>query len=419
MPPVLLRFHKMGSREPYLIKRNRQRYKLPSISQGFRRISQLGFAAFVTFVVIQNTLAGENSAVVVPEPEAFCPFGGLETLYSYVTAGGQLIKHTSLSNVVLVMAVLVTAFFARSAFCGWVCPLGFIQDLVGGLSIFLQKRVPIFGRVLRTTKKRGRVIAIVDRTLRLLKYVLLAWSVGGAATYGYMLFRDYDPWAALLSIAQPTLSFGMVVLVAILIASLFVSRPWCRYACPLGAVSGLFGWLSPVHLKRDAEACKSCGVCSRNCPVGLPVHTMDAVRHPDCMGCLECTASCPVKGALELKVGLPRPGRRGLSVRLNRLLFGVAVLALFMGTIMVADANGYWNVSRKIPMGTNVEEIKGSMMIGDISKAYKVPMEDILVAFDLPPNTPPTAKVKDLQNGKLSPSSLRSWLMERASASTK
>ncbi len=382
-------------------------------TQLFRRVSQLGFLLFIVTVGMRNQLAGEGATAVVPEPEAFCPFGGLETLYGYITTGGQMVKHTSLSNIVLAGAVLLTALLARSAFCGWVCPFGFIQDLTSGLGSLLQRRVPGFRQAVRAIKVGGRRLAVVDRPLRFLKYTLLLWSVGGAATYGFMVFRDYDPWAALLDIAQPTLSFGMAVLVITLVASFFVSRPWCRYACPLGAISGLFGWFSPVRIRREESTCKSCGLCSRKCPVGLDVATATSVSHPDCMGCLECVESCPVKGTLQVQVGMPVVGHRGPSAKLNRLLYGALALAIFMGTIQVAQANGYWNVSRKIPMGTNVEEIKGSMMLGDIGAAYKVPLQEIIAAFQLPLDTLPSAKVKDLQSGSFSPSGLRSWLQER------
>jgi len=373
----------------------------------------MGFLLFIVAVGVRSQLAGEGATTIVPEPEAFCPFGGLETLYGFITTGGQMVKHVSLSNIVLAGAVLLTAFLARSAFCGWVCPFGFIQDLMSGLSAFLQKRVPGFRQAVRAVKVNGRTLSVVDRPLRLLKYALLFWSVGAAGTYGFMVFRDYDPWAALLDIAQPTLSFGMVVLLVTLAASFFVERPWCRYACPLGAISGLFGWFSPVRVTREESACKACGLCSRKCPVGLDVATTTSVSHPDCMGCLECVASCPVKGALEVKVGIPVIGHRGPAFKLNGLLYGALALAIFMGTIQVAQANGYWNVSRKAPMGTNVEEIKGSMMLGDVSTAYKVPFQEILVAFQLPLDTPPSAKVKELQSGGFSPSILRSWLQEK------
>jgi len=93
------------------------------------------------------------------------------------------------------------------------------------------------------------------------------------------------------------------------IAALFVERPWRRCACPLGAATGLVSKLSPFYLKREAEACKACAICTKACPVGLPVHTATTIKSADCIGCLECVDECPREGALELKLGVPLFGK--------------------------------------------------------------------------------------------------------------
>ncbi len=275
----------------------------------FRRISQLAFASFIIFLAIQHVVIGENGAVVTASAEAYCPFGGLETLYKYITSGGTYVSHTHLSNVVLLVAFLLTALLLRSAFCGWVCPLGFLQDLISNLSNVLRKRIPGLRDAIASLKKRGARLAVLDRYLRYLKYIILVWAVGGSAYYGFMVFRDYDPWATLLNLAEFSFTPGMIVLIVTLVASFFVERPWCRYACPLGAASGLLGKLSPVYLKRNEEACKVCQVCTKACPMGLPVHTATTIKSADCIGCLECVDACPRNGALEVKLGLPLIGK--------------------------------------------------------------------------------------------------------------
>jgi polyferredoxin len=164
--------------------------------------------------------------------------------------------------------------------------------------------------LLRGIRRRGAFLAKADRYLRILKYLVLVWSVGGAAVFGVMVFRGYDPWATLINITELSLGPGLAVLLVVIIAAVFVERPWCRYACPLGAISGLLARLGPVHLKREASLCKGCAVCTMACPMGIPVHTANTVRNADCIGCLECTTACPHPGALELKVGLPMIGTR-------------------------------------------------------------------------------------------------------------
>ena len=275
----------------------------------FRRLTQLGIFLFIAFIAVRHTLAGEGGDVMTASWEAYCPLGGLESLYRYITSGGQFVQHVHLSNMIVLVATLAVALLARNAFCGWLCPLGFIQDMISSFSAFLQKKLPGLRKGVKTLKKRAAGLAVLDRYLRFLKYGVLAWAVLGAAAYGFMVFRNFDPWAALWGLLELSLTAGTAVLAIVLIASFFVERPWCRYACPLGAATGLVGKLSPFYLKREAEACTSCAICTKACPVGLPVHTATTIRHADCMSCLECVDECPREGALELKVGLPVFGK--------------------------------------------------------------------------------------------------------------
>ena len=274
--------------------------------QTFRRLVQLAIAAFITYITVVHVVVGESSTNVTASPEAFCPFGGLETFYQYIISGGTFVSHTHLSNLVVAAAVLITALLLRSAFCGWICPLGFIQDIIHGFSAWLQKKFVPVRKLFRTISQRGQPVwKFLDKYLRFVKYGVLVWAVTGAAIYGVMVFRDYDPWSALINISEWIVTPGLIVLGFTLVGSLFVERPWCRYACPLGAASGLLGKLSPVYLKRNADACTSCKICTKACPMGLQVHTATTITSVDCVSCLECVGECPRDGAMEVKVGFP------------------------------------------------------------------------------------------------------------------
>ncbi len=289
-----------------LVKPRLSGFKSLLTHQMLRRLVQFAFAAFIAYVTVIHVVAGESTGNATASPEAYCPFGGLETLYKYITGGGSLVAHTHLSNLVVAIAVLVTALLLRSAFCGWICPLGFIQDVLHNFSAWLQKRYVPVRKFFRSLARRGQVAwGFLDKYLRFLKYGVLVWAVTGAAIYGVMVFRDYDPWSALINIAEWTFTPGLVVLGLTLVGSLFVERPWCRYACPLGAVSGLLGKLSPIYIKRQADACTSCKICSKACPMGLQVHTATTITSVDCISCLECVGECPREGAMEVKVGFP------------------------------------------------------------------------------------------------------------------
>jgi polyferredoxin len=274
-----------------------------------RRLTQLGVFLFIAFIAVRHTAVGEGGATITASWEAYCPMGGLESLYKFVTSGGKYVPHVHLSNMILLIATLGVALVARNSFCGWICPLGFIQEMTSSFSAFVQKKLPPVRKAVKTRKARGARLAVLDRYLRFLKYGVLVWVVGGAAAYGFMVFRDVDPWAGLWRLLELSFTFGTVVLLIVLAASLFVERPWCRYACPLGAATGLVGKLSPFYLKRDSSACTNCAICSRACPMGLPVHKAETIKHADCVGCLDCVGECPREGALELRVGLPIAGK--------------------------------------------------------------------------------------------------------------
>ena len=275
--------------------------------QGLRRGVQLGVALYILWVVIDRAVVAAAGAMGT-SPEAICPFGGIETMVTFLTAG-TFVPHVHSSNLVLAGAVLLLAFTARGAFCGWICPLGFLQDIAAGLSAFVQRHVPAAFRGMRALRRKAAPLAVLDRPLRFLKYAVLAWAIWGTATFGVMVFRDVDPWIALLDIGRESAGFGLLVLALLLVGALFMDRPWCRYACPLGAANGIVARFSPVRLERSAAACVDCNLCTRSCPMGIDVAKATVITSADCIGCLECVEACPRAGALELHLGLPVGGR--------------------------------------------------------------------------------------------------------------
>ncbi len=273
--------------------------------QNVRHVIQLSFFAFIAFLVLQGIIIGEGGTTVVTSAEAYCPFGGVETLYKFITTGGRTINHTHLSNVVLLIATIASALIFRSAFCAWICPFGTLQEGIMALSAWLQRHVPLLKKAVKALQANAQPLARLDGWLRYFKYVVLAWIVVATVSAGVMVFREYDPYATLLKITEVTLGPGLVILLITLVASFFVERPWCRYACPLAAINGIVSQVSPFRLERNESLCTSCSVCSTSCPVSLPVATSKKITSPECIGCLECVDVCPRGGALELKLGLP------------------------------------------------------------------------------------------------------------------
>jgi polyferredoxin len=236
---------------------------------------------------LEPLLLGEASL------HAICPFGGVVTLYTYVTQG-VLIKKIHASSLILMWLVLILAVFFGPVFCGWVCPLGSVQEFIGKLGQKIFK------------KKYNRFIpAKVDMYLRYTRYIVLLMVVIQTARLGKIMFDTLDPYYALFNFWSDEIAVSAFVVLGItLIGALFVERPWCKYACPYGAFLGIFNTFRLVKISRNANTCISCKRCDTVCPMNItPSDDKNVINH-QCISCLECTseAECPVADAMLLKI---------------------------------------------------------------------------------------------------------------------
>jgi polyferredoxin len=178
-----------------------------------RRIVQAGVLAITLVGVF---LLGSNA-------ELWCPFGGVEAIYTYATEG-NLLCSLGISNFYILAAVIVTVLLLRRAFCGYACPIGAISEWLGVLAN-------------RFGVKTFRVLPKWDRVLSLGKYLVLAAILAATWRLGELEFRGYCPAYALLSRHGADITFwAYVVAGGIAVVSLFVTMPFCRWFCPLAAV---------------------------------------------------------------------------------------------------------------------------------------------------------------------------------------
>jgi polyferredoxin len=265
-----------------------------------RHAVQGALVAVVGWQALGHVTSGGESA------EAWCPLGGFETLWTLITTG-RTVSHVQTSSLVLSVTVLVLAVIGRGFFCGWLCPMGTVQELVHAAGRAFTNRVPPLRRLRRRLERRAGAERWrqTDRVLRWGRWVVLAWAVIGAGITGTMVFREADPWVALLLVAEFEFSLAFVVLIATLALALFIQRPFCRYACPLGAVQSLAGKFSPIAVQRDASACLDCDLCNQACPMAIPVNTRTRVTDTSCTGCLECVGACPSQNGLAVTLATP------------------------------------------------------------------------------------------------------------------
>ena len=237
--------------------------------------------------------------------------------------------------------------------CGWLCPLGLIQELL--------HKIPT-----PKIKKNS-----VTHALTYLKYVMLAvFAVAVPLWFGLKQgkavpgFCKYICPAGTLEGAVGLLSnpgnsdlFGLlgifftrkfVIMMIIGLACVFCYRSFCRFLCPLGAIYGMFNRLAVAGVKVDADRCTHCGACAMNC-------RMD-VRHVgdrECINCAQCMDVCR-QGAISMKAGRftlmapeggcadDRPDSEARRARGRRIAWGaaIAVLAFALVWFNVLDRSG-------------------------------------------------------------------------------
>lgn len=201
-----------------------------------------------------------------------CPIGSIQNVAAALVDARYSIPIVVIATFFL--PLFVALFFGR-AFCGGVCALGAMQELV--------------------VLKPVRVPRRIDRALGLLKYVYLLlailFAIRPAMARDFVICR-FDPFVGFFrkTGAPHMLMIGGLFLVA----GMFIGRPYCRYLCPYGA---LLNWCSRMA-KRGVRITPhrelDCGLCQDACPYGA-IEQMRAVRQ-DCLYCARCYASCPNQG---------------------------------------------------------------------------------------------------------------------------
>jgi polyferredoxin len=323
----------------------------------FRHLIQWG--TLVAIIIILTKMFGNETA----DPEAYCPFGGIQTLGTYLVAGSMACSMTATQIMMGIVLAIGVVLFSK-LFCGYLCPLGWATEQLAKL----RKKLKVKEIVINYG-------TIADKLLRLVKYALLFWIFYTTVSRSELFCKNFDPYYAAATGFKGELTMWMAILAiaVFILGNFFIKMFWCKYLCPLGALSNIFkyaitfavlvGIFALVNLSglavswvyllaaasiigylwevlylevkvfpllkvvRSEEKCNDCGICAKKCPYGIDVDKVGAVKNVDCNLCGECIASCNQDA---LTFG-GKKSLRWLPAILTFVLFGVA---LWLGSTM-------------------------------------------------------------------------------------
>ncbi|MDL2280798.1 4Fe-4S binding protein [Selenomonadales bacterium OttesenSCG-928-I06] len=265
-----------------------------------QRLVQLVFSlvtnGYIVGFIEGKIYTGKSKFVCVPGLSCYscpgalgsCPIGSLQAILS---------SRNFNFSFYIVGFLIITGVFLGRLVCGWLCPFGFFQDLL--------YKIP-FSKKLKTLP--GHMI------LRFLKYVILILFVIILPIFIIDVIGQGQPWFCEFICPAGTLMAGIplattnegirdslgwlfawkfFLLIATIILSIIVFRPFCQYICPLGAIYGLFNPISLYNFNINKEKCTQCGACQTSCKLNISV--FEKPNDPECIRCGDCKKACPHK----------------------------------------------------------------------------------------------------------------------------
>lgn len=246
-----------------------------------RALIQVAFLAISLGIMATIVMMGKSSI------HNFCPYA----LVCFGLMKGNLwvlsLGIAALGIFLGLLFIILSMFWGRF-FCGYICPLGTLQEYVNRLR----------------GKKRSRQIPIfAERKLAKIKYWILGITallvIGGLA----WMFMAFCPIYAVSML--PRLAWlGLFTAIIIVIGGYFLERMWCRFLCPYAALLNIAQFMGKLFafprakIRRNLERCIDCGVCSLNCPMNLDILCEEYVESPDCIHCHRCAEKCPKPGTI-------------------------------------------------------------------------------------------------------------------------
>ena len=305
---------------------------------------------------VKNVCAPGLNCYSCPAASAACPLGALQNA---LAASGKRTPYYVFGIILLYGIIL------GRTICGFLCPFGLIQDLLYKIKTPKLKKSRVT-KVFSWLKYVILVLLVVvfpliyvfkDTPLpAFCKYICPAGTLGGAIG---LLSNSVNE--ELFPMLGPLFTWKFVLLVAFILACVFIYRFFCRFFCPLGALYGLFNKISILGIKLEKPKCTDCGRCISTCKMDITT-----VGDKECISCGDCVSVCPTSAIQyrggkfilppnEIPEGASPEEKEAHEKKSKKKRLIVRIVAGVLATALLAGALLYYNVFDKPLPETGVE----------------------------------------------------------------
>ncbi len=270
-----------------------------------------------------------------PGVDGFLPISSLMSFYLFLKT--VTIHSAHPAGIFIFLSIILMSFIFGKSFCSWLCPVGFISELIGDFGEKMMKKI-------FRMKKKLIFPKWIDYPLRSLKYLMFGFlfysvfflmtdtAINAFLDSPYNLTADIKMYYFFADISRA----GLIIIAALFILSIFLRNFWCRFLCPYGAFLGILSILSPNKVKRSSVSCIECGLCAKVCPSNIKVDKINIVVSDECTSCMNCVDICPVSDTLVLTPLLPK------KKKINKKAVAIGVVTIFMAVTGIGMITGHW-----------------------------------------------------------------------------